>query len=282
MFTKQACLVTSHIYPVNALQWFKNTATPASHLLYASNNIPPTVQKQNTLTNSNKKKKRNNGEEGKEKGPLLPIRNQKLLTPFPPHSQLRLERHLNPSILRNNAHNDGNIVMFASMPILTGIILLHLPGKRAVALHVQAGLLGGLCDGIREFRRQAHEGLDGVGIALWRAQRAGVDTALACRVRRDPVLPLLHHAADYRERVHGAEVVPHAVRRKDQHVAVFHLVRLHVCVLGRLGDDAAFAKDCVLGAHARRQLGQLVRGVEGVGLGVGLVGDPLGAQEDVP
>lgn len=84
MFTKQACLVTSHIYPVNALQWFKNTATPASHLLYASNNIPPTVQKQNTLTNSKKKKKKKQWRRGKRKGPASPNTKPEITHTVPP------------------------------------------------------------------------------------------------------------------------------------------------------------------------------------------------------
>ena len=97
----------------------------------------------------------------------------------------------------------------------------------------------------------------------------------------EPEALLSHDSRHNPQSIRRAQVIPDPIRREDDDVAVFEGVPGNVRLAGCLAEVFGGAEDGVLGLHARRDFGELVGGVEGVGLDGGAVGDFAGGEEEV-
>ena len=83
--------------------------------------------------------------------------------------------------------------------------------------------------------------------------------------------------ADYSQDLRGAKVIPDAVRSEDQDITMTDLMVRYTGVAGIIAQRLS-AKDFGSGQYLGRYYGQLVWGIEGVRLGIGVIMNSIEAK----
>ena len=187
-----------------------------------------------------------------------------------------LPTDLYPLILNHDRDDDADVVDFAAVIVLVRIEFLDLLGKRPVSHRVHADGFGlpDHIDGQERLQRRLF------AIADPALQRQAVDLFAHLDLflhARAPRVEARHLPAHDLEQLARAQVVPDAVGGEDEHVAVADLVARVVGIGGGVAQLLP-AEDAREREDLGRDYGELVGGVEGVGLGVGEVVDGVEAE----
>lgn len=183
--------------------------------------------------------------------------------------QLGLQAHL--GLVDRNDHQNGDVVHLPTVPRVEGKMLLHFFRERPVSLRAETGRLR-----LADYGRRDHALERARQFVLLRPERAvdqfGQDRGgrVPLTLRPQPPAEQAHVLGHDRQDVLGVEVVPDAVGRQDEDVAVPQHVVRQVGLLGLVVQRHA-AKDHGLGEDLGRRHAHLVRRVEGVRLRVGTV-----------